>query len=557
MDNEQKNTATVKPAKRFSAVWIIPLVSIIAGVWMIFQYMSQQGPEITLTVQTADGIQAGKTLIKARSVKVGTITDVALGENYNEIKLVARMDSGTERMLREDTVFWVVKPRIGTEGVSGLETLLSGPYLELRPGESEEKREHFTVLDSPPVAPPDAKGLRVVLTSNEAGKLAVGDPVLFEGYTVGRVEKVGFDVKDKKATYQLFIFQPYDSLVRSRTRFWLNSGLDIQLNAQGFNVQIASLETLIIGGVSFAVPEGSPEGSPVTEQMVDFSLYDDVKQMREKMYESYLPFAMLFSESIRGLQPDAPVEYRGIRIGTVKKVPLHLSEKDAISTGNIPILVHIELERIYDLTSTEESETQLAENFKTAFQKGLRATLKTGNLLSGALYIDTDFYTDVPDTEANDIYFGYPVFPTVEGEFVQFQRQVGNILDKLNKLPIETTLENLDTTLQTTQKTVASFEGVGKELAVTLATLDTLLKKKETQELPKEVQGSLQQLQKTLKGFSPGSDSYLELQQAISQLNRVLGELEPLLETLNAEPDALIFGTDGKSDPVPVKGSRQ
>lgn len=127
MDNEQKNTATVKPAKRFSAVWIIPLVSIIAGVWMIFQYMSQQGPEITLTVQTADGIQAGKTLIKARSVKVGTITDVALGENYNEIKLVARMDSGTERMLREDTVFWVVKPRIGTEGVSGLETLLSGP----------------------------------------------------------------------------------------------------------------------------------------------------------------------------------------------------------------------------------------------------------------------------------------------------------------------------------------------------------------------------------------------------------------------------------------------
>lgn len=279
--------------------------------------------------------------------------------------------------------------------------------------------------------------------------------------------------------------------------------------------------------------------------------------MREMMYESYLPFAMLFSESIRGLQPGAPVEYRGIRIGTVKKVPLHLSAQNAITTANIPILAHIELERIYDLTATSETEAQLAQSFQQAFKKGLRASLKTGNLLSGALYIDTDFYPDTPETEADQTYFGYPVFPTVEGEFVQFQRQVGNILDKLNKLPLETTLQNLDSTLETTQKTVASFEGVGTELTATLAALDALLKQKETQNLPKEVQGSLQQLQTTLKGFSPGSDSYLDLQQALSQLNGVLAELEPLLKTLNAKPDALIFGAEGKTDPIPVKGGRQ
>ncbi|OEE66393.1 paraquat-inducible protein B [Enterovibrio norvegicus FF-33] len=556
MDKDRDVTAHVKPAKRMAAVWIIPIVSLFAGIWMIYQYASEQGPEITLTVPTAEGIEAGKTLVKARSVKIGIVNNVALSKNYNEILLTVRMDSGTERMLREDTLFWVVKPRIGTEGVSGLETLLSGPYLELRPGESDVKKDKFTVLDSPPVAPADTKGLRVVLTSDDAGKLAIGDPVMYEGYTVGRVEKVGFDIDKRNATYQLFIFQPYDALVRKHTRFWLNSGLDIKLNAEGFSVNVASLESLMIGGVSFGVPDGNTDGSAITEQMLSFKLFDNKKEIREKMYEQFVAYAMLFGESVRGLNPGASVEYRGIRIGTVKKVPLHLSQQAEMGSEKIPVLVHIEMERIYDASLTL-SESQLLADFKKAFGHGLRASLKTGNLLTGALYIDTDFYPDSPPETHMAQYYGFNVFPTIDGEFVQFQRQIGTILTKLSKLPLDTTLSSLDDTLSTTQQTLKTFDGLGQDLSVTVRRLDALLKQKDTQQLPKEIQNSLTQLQKNLKGFSPESSSYSELQQALSQVNDALGQLEPLLKTLNDSPDALIFGTSGQNDPVPAKGKRQ
>ncbi len=220
--DETALTATVSPNQHFSPVWIIPIVSLIVAGWMVYQYMSQQGPQIHLMVQTAEGVVPDKTLIKVRSVKVGMVTGVKLSKDYSQIELTVRMDSGTERMLRKDSEFWLVKPRIGTGGVTGLETLLSGPYIELEPGDSKDKRTDFVMLNTPPIAGPDVKGVRVMLVASEAGKLAVGDPVMFEGYVVGRVENVGFDVDKRQASYQLFIFQPYGSLLRTRSRFWLN-----------------------------------------------------------------------------------------------------------------------------------------------------------------------------------------------------------------------------------------------------------------------------------------------------------------------------------------------
>ena len=187
-------TATVAPNRRFSPVWIIPIVSVLVAGWMVYQYLSQQGPEIHLASPTASGVVPDKTQVKVRSVKVGMVTAVKLSKDYSQIDLTVRMDSGTERMLGKDSEFWLVKPRIGTEGVTGLETLLSGPYIELEPGDSKERRSDFVMLSAPPVAGPNIRGTRIILVASEAGKLAIGDPVMFEGYVVGRVEKTGFDV---------------------------------------------------------------------------------------------------------------------------------------------------------------------------------------------------------------------------------------------------------------------------------------------------------------------------------------------------------------------------
>ncbi len=394
MGDSKQEKAEVQDLKQISSIWLVPVIALAIGIWMLVQYIGSKGPEVTLMLSTAEGIEVGKTEIKALNVRVGVITDVHLNDDYSAIIATAQIDKDAARMLKEDTLFWVVKPRIGKEGVSGLETLLSGAYVQLQPGVKDEEKLEFTVLEVPPVAPPDAKGIRLVLYHNEAGKLGVGDPVLYEGFTVGRVEKMTFDPEAKKANYQLFIFEPYDSLIRKRTRFWLTSGVDLQMSAEGFNLKIGSIESLITGGVSFRVPKGNEPGELITKDMSRFRLYNNLKRVKERFFDEYLEYVMLFDESVRGLNTGAPVEYRGIRIGTVRKVPLELPRAaSGFSSKQIPVLVRIELGRIYDHVDFD-TLPQLKTNLEQEFKAGLRASLKTGSLLTGALLVDTEVYPE-------------------------------------------------------------------------------------------------------------------------------------------------------------------
>lgn len=306
MSEEINHSAKISQQKQLSSVWIIPILALGIGLWMLFQHLNSTGPKIYLKLPTADGLEVGKTQIKALNVNVGVITDIALSESYDHIIATAQMSKDAQRMLREDTLFWVVKPRIGKDGVSGLDTLLSGSYLQLQPGHGSQFQDSFTVLDLPPVAPTDAKGLRLILTHKEAGKLSVGDPVIYEGFTVGRVEKTGYDVEQKQAEYQLFVFSPYDKLVTENAHFWLNSGLSLKMNAEGIDVNVPSIETLLKGGVTFGLLDDDFAGMAITESMHKFRLFDDVEQIREGMFNDYVEFVMLFDESVRGLKPNAP-----------------------------------------------------------------------------------------------------------------------------------------------------------------------------------------------------------------------------------------------------------
>ncbi len=546
MSDNKPTQAEVKNLKQVSAIWIIPIVALAIGIWMLAQYITSKGPEITLRMPTAEGIEVGKTQIKSLNVKVGVVTNIKLSDDYSYITVTARMNKDAERMLRDDSLFWVVKPRIGKEGISGLDTLLSGSYIELQPGKSDIKKYNFKVLDVPPIAPPDAKGLRVVLTNKEAGKLSVGDPVLYEGFTVGRVEQVSFNTKTKLANYHLFIFQPYDSLIQTTTKFWLASGVDFQMSASGINVKIGSLESLITGGVSFGLPDGVSSGEKVITQNEKYRLYDNMKQVTEGMYDKYLPYVMLFKESIRGLQPGAPVEYRGVRIGTVEKVPFKLpTNKHGFSNKMIPILVHIELGRITQLGGHETLEglkADLQEEFKT----GLRATLKTGSLITGALFIDLNVDPDekAPKQQSFD---GYDIFPTKAGGFAEVQKQVTDLLKKLNNLPVEKTVNSLNSTLAATEKTLQSAERV-------TADLDRLLKQKDTQQLPADIRQSLKEIQHTLNSYGPNGAPYQNLEGALNQFQDVMQELQPVLKQINKKPNSLIFGGDKTADPIPAGG---
>ncbi|EJN6826911.1 intermembrane transport protein PqiB [Vibrio cidicii] len=541
MSDEIQANAEVTSQKQLSAIWIIPILALAMGLWMLFQYVNSTGPKITLILPTADGLEVGKTQIKALNVNVGVITDITLSENYDHIVATAQMSKDAERMLREDTLFWVVKPRIGREGISGLDTLLSGAYIQLQPGKVSTSKAYFNVMDLPPIAPPDTKGLRLLLTSKEAGKLSVGDPVMYEGFTVGRVETTQFDVESKKAHYQLFVFAPYDKLVTSRTFFWLNSGVSLQLNAEGLEFSLGSVESLLKGGVTFGLLQEEDSGQLITQQMTEFRLFDDVKQIREGMYDDYIEFVMMFDESVRGLNPSAPVEYRGLRIGTVTKVPLRTRTSNIdINTKRIPVLVRIELGRLYDNFTAAELPA-LQQRMQDEFAKGLRASLKSGNLVTGALYIDMDYFSDEA-TEQIARFDGYPVFPTKQGGFAEVQKQVTDLLRKVNQLPMDKTLLSLERTLQASERLLISAERI--------------LNKQEMQNLPVDIQASLRQLEQTISGLSPESTVYHELEMTLVDLKQIMSQLKPVVEQINSKPNSLVFGQDKITDPIPAKGKK-
>ncbi|HET8700747.1 MAG TPA: MlaD family protein, partial [Nitrococcus sp.] len=305
---------------RISTIWIVPAVAVLIGAWMLYHGFISRGPLITLEIKNAEGIEAGKTPIKTRNVEVGHVEAVRLSEDFSHAIIEARLRAGAERMLNSATQFWVVKPRIGREGISGLNTVLSGAYIQLLPGRAGTPQRDFQVLDQPPVAPPDAKGLRLKLISGLSNALSTGDPITYEGLTVGRVEATRFDPKAREVTHQVFIQSPYNSLVTSNTRFWKASGVNIDVNSGGLKVDFESLESMLGGGITFGVPQDLPPGHAVTSGTV-FKLYPDKASAREGSFDRFIEYVLLVKDTVRGLNPGAPVEYRGIRIGTVVSVP--------------------------------------------------------------------------------------------------------------------------------------------------------------------------------------------------------------------------------------------
>ncbi|EJD6376659.1 MULTISPECIES: intermembrane transport protein PqiB [Providencia] len=534
--------AKISKLKSWSPVWVIPIVTLLLGAWVLFYHFSNQGPEVTLITYNAEGIEAGKTKIKSRSVDIGVVESVTLDDNFSRVIIKARLNNEMKELLRTDSAFWIVKPTIGRDGVTGLGTLLSGAYIELQPGLAAKEHFEFTLLDTPPLASPDAKGIRVVLVSDKAGQLNPGDPVLFRGYRVGSVETSNFDMDKRDMRYQLFINAPYDKLISSNVRFWKDSGIAFDMSSQGVHVEMGSIATLLTGGVSFDVPTGWVPGVNVKEN-TEFQLFDNQSSIQNSLYTQYQDFVLFFSDSVRGLQPGAPVEFRGIRLGTVAQVPFYTEGLDQSLDNDfrIPVLIHIEPERF---SKDVGKNFNLKNELNLALKDGLRASLKSGNLLTGALFVDLDFVQNAEPYKGPMVVAGYKIIPTTSAGLAQIQQKVIAVLDKINNMPIEPMLN------QTTQ-TLAEGQKVVKEANAMLAQLNKVMASKEFQNLPHDLQKTLQEMNRAMQGFQPGSPAYNKMVDNMQRLDQVLREVQPLLRTLNNKSNALVFEAEPTKDVEP------
>ncbi|MEZ5572163.1 MAG: intermembrane transport protein PqiB [Halioglobus sp.] len=532
--------ADIIQGRKFSGIWIIPLLALVLGIYMVIHNWMNEGPEIEIAFTTANGLEQGKTKVKYRDVDMGIVQEVRLNDNFDGVIATIKLDRQALPLLRQDTRFWVVTARVGVDNISGLDTLLSGAYIQLAPGTAEEGARHFVALEHPPQTPAGAPGLRLRLTSDRASSVSAGDVVLYKGYKVGRVESMKFDPDDRLAHYQIFVDAPFHELVNSNVRFWDVSGVSLSADASGFKVETGSLDTVLFGGVSFGVPDGVKEGEPV-EQNTDFKLYASYEEILENPFKYGTYYVVSFSQSIKGLLPGAPVEFRGIQIGKVDRIMMKEGQSLKIKAGTegkgapIPVLIYVEPGRM-ELPDQKSSIAILRNGVTVGVQNGLRASMESGNLITGAKYIGIDFHPDAePATEGS--FMEYTTIPTIETGLAQLAQSVNSILDTIDKLPLKETVAGANQAIGTLNQSLVS--------------LHTILENQQTQQLPAQLDKTLQQLRDAVGGLSPNSDAYQSLNSSLLSLNRTMGNLESLTRTLAEQPNAVVLPTSPVPDPIP------
>ena len=517
MNEQQPLPADVTPLKSISIIWLIPLLAVFIGIWMVYNNITSRGPLVVIAFETGEGIEAKKTKIRTKSVDIGLVEKLELNNEDNNVLVTVRISNKYEHLLMEDTQFWVVRPRVGKTGISGIGTLLSGAYIELAPGFAETIQYEFKGLENEPITQAGTNGIHVTLDSSGNQALQTGDPIMYRGLDVGRIEHVHFNAQERRVYYDAFIETPFDKLITANTKFWALNGFEIDLSAEGVQIQTGTLESLITGGVAFDVPRDTTPGETITERGF-FTIYPNMNAIYDSRYKHAATFTLLFKDSIRGLKPNAPVEYRGIKIGSVFQTDInHTDIKNILDpSALIPITIKIEPARL-GFKDNKEAIQQLNEDISKSIKNGLQASLVTGNLLTGSKFVELKF-GDKPRTIQPNIN-GQIVIPTTESQVDQILQQITDVLDKVNKLPVENVLVGADKTLG-------------------------------------NVNASLEDFKKLTNSFSEGSQTHSELQELLKKMKRTLNELDPLIIQLNQKPNSLLFGTQQREELEP-KGAKQ
>jgi paraquat-inducible protein B len=422
----------------FSFIWLVPLVALVIGIALIYKEYSSLGPSIQIQFQSAEGIEPKKTEIKYRDVVIGKVKAVQFSQGLSHVMVDAQLNKEMEALLSPTTRFWVVRPRIGATGASGISTLFSGVYIAVDPGNGSGYEESFVGLEEPPKILSDAKGRLFRLRANTLGSITVGSPVYHRQIQVGEVTGYHLVPDADYVALDVFINAPNDTLVRRNTRFWNVSGMDVEMSGSGFKVELESLTALLAGGVAFDSALTLGDDQPASENTV-FQLYDSRTESQKKTGQLSLPYVLYFDDSVRGLTVGSSVEFRGIPVGKV--LDISLEENAADGLVRIAVLVGLEPElvpfRNMDATLDQEGRKEFFHNtLEKLVAKGLRARLMTGNLLTGQLIVDMDFDSEASTTSID--YSGrYPILPTTPGSLSSITNSLVVILGKLKRLPLE------------------------------------------------------------------------------------------------------------------------
>ncbi|MCG6966872.1 MAG: MlaD family protein [Chromatiaceae bacterium] len=517
--------ALLDERRRVSLVWLIPLVALVSAIWLGYRAYEQQGPLVSISFRTAEGLEAGKTRVRFKDVDVGVVEAIELTPDLGKVQVRVRLAANVGHFLNDQARFWVVRPRLSGGRVSGLETLLGGTYIGADFALDGVERRVFEGLETPPIVTATQPGKVFTLHAASLGSLSEGSPVRFRGIEVGRV--VGYALREQGGLdVQVFVDAPHDAQVGVNTRFWNVSGVGLTLDASGIRLNSDSLASILLGGIAFGTPDGTGPGEPAVEG-AGFQLFASEDLAMERRFLQREMWQLAFTGSVRGLLPGAPVELRGIRIGDVRDVQLRLDMNDLET--QIPVTIAIEPGRLGIAPAVGAQDGAQSANralWDRLVANGLRAQIKTANLLTGALYVDLDFY---PDDAPREIVWdeGLPRLPTVPTALDELR----GLLTRLARLPLDRMGDDLGKSLAALHQTMESTNAL-------LQRLD--------RETVSELSKTLEQTRVTLVGLekvlAPNSPLQAEASRVLRELGAAARSFRIMADYLERHPEALIRG---------------
>jgi paraquat-inducible protein B len=572
IDHDELPQAMLVPRRRarISVVWIIPLLAALVAIGIAVQHVLSQGPTITIVFKAGAGVEAGKTFVKYKDVNIGQVTALRLSPDYTKVEMTARIAKSAAGLMVEDAQFWIVEPRVTLSGVSGLGTLLSGNYIGFEAGKSTRPHRSFIGLEVPPVVTGGQPGRQFVLTAQNISSLGVGAPVYYRRLQAGQVVAYKLAGDGKSVEVTIFVNAPYDQYVERGTRFWNASGIDVTVGAGGVEVHTESVAAMLAGGIAFETPPFAIQGVAAAAD-TSFTLYGDKTAAMKKPDVTSVPYVVYFEETLRGLSVGAPVTLLGLPAGEVTNVGLELDPKTAHLRGRVEIVTFPE--RLVARLSREQAALARNPKQRHAFfqrlveERGLRAQLRSGSLLTGQLFVAFDYYDDAPKVKV-DWTRDAPTLPTVPSTVTELEARITGILAKLDKLPYDAigadaskALASLDVTLRDASSTLKRVDAdvmpelktAVEDLRRVLATADGLLKNGVTTTLAgfdttlEELRRPLATADTVLKsanGTLLGRNAPVQqdLRDALQEVSLAARSLRGLMDYLDRHPEALLRG---------------
>ena len=531
----------IEKARRWnvSLVWLVPLVAIAIAASLLVRSVFLTGPRVEIEFKSADGVEAGKTEVRYKEVIIGKVVSVSLRDDRKRVVVVVQLDRSAAKFAVVDTSFWVVRPRIGTAGISGLGTLLSGAYIGTDAGISTDSRNEFVGLEAPPFVLRGEPGSVYVLKVDDLGSLDVGSPVFHKRTPVGRVVGYTLDPDRDELSMKIFVEAPYQKLVSRDSRFWNASGIDLTLNSGGLSINTQTLASILAGGIAFDSPPDAPRVAMAPENTV-FRLFSDRRAALARPDGDAVTVRMVFDQSARGLAPGAAVDLLGVDIGRVRTVAL---QYDGMRK-RFPVEVVAD---IYPLRLGSVRTALMKDaggGDKVVLQRlvsnGLKAQLRTGNLLTGQLFVALDFVPGSTTIASSAMLAadGSVRLPTTPGTLSEIQPQIAEIVQKISKIP---------------------FDEIGRDLRSTLASTSNAIMR-----LTPEAQKALVEVQRTLARTQTSLDNLDRnvidanapvqrgLDDTLQELQRTARALRVLSDYLQQHPESLLRGKPS-DPPVPPR----